>query len=477
MNTRQFPRFTFIVLVLTLLLMLSLAGCGSPPIQSPSSGPTSIVTIAGTPSPSIIVDTAGQTSAKNVILLIGDGMGLSQITLGRLYAGNKPLTLDSIDQVGTVSTYPTGSPKWITDSAAAGTALACGVKTYIGAIGVDADKKTVPNILELAKQGGKATGVISTMRITNATPACFTAHDDSRRDETDIALDQLALQPDIMMGGGLDMFLPKEQGGARQDARDLTAELRSAGYTFVTDDGGLQKASGKILGLFASGPMPYEIDRENGTPTLAAMTQKALSELSKNEKGFFIMVEGGRIDPACHAHDAATAGCEVVAFDQAVQAALDFAQKDGLTLVIVTADHETAGVGLGSDSQPMVFNYALLKGQKSSIFEVVSKIDFKAATPPDFGAILQDSFGLKDVTAQEKQALLDAYTKEKAGTSGATNKAFSIIMSARISIGFTAGEHTDTDVMVFSFGPGNDGLGHHIDNTDIFKCMKAVMGV
>ncbi len=478
MHTRIFSRRILVSLIITLILILSLAACDVPAVQSQEPSATPAPGITALPSPSVAVETAAPSGARNVILLIGDGMGLSQVTLGRLYNGNKPLAMDSLPQYGTAATTPNGSPKWITDSAAAGTALACGVKTYIGAIGVDPDKKTVPSILELARQGGRSTGVITTVRVTNATPACFTAHDSSRRNETEIALDQMALQPDILMGGGLDMFLPKTQGGAREDGRDLTVEARSAGYTLATNDAELQDASGRILGLFASGPMPYELDREDATPSLSAMTGKAITELSKNDKGFFLMVEGGRIDLACHAHDVATAGGEVLSFDRAVQAALDFAQKDGHTLVIVTADHETGGCAIGSDARPMEYAYGLLKGQKHSSGVAVSKyVDFKSAVPPDFGAILRDAFGLKDATDKEKQNLLNAYNREKAGSSGATAKAFSAVMTARVSAGWAASEHTGVDVMVFSFGPGSESLGHHIDNTDIFKCMKAAMGL
>ena len=281
---------------------------------------------------------------KNVILLIGDGMGLAQVTLARISSG-KPLAMDSMPVAGFAQTYSANSA--VTDSAAAGTALATGHRTNNGMIATLPDGKQVETILEVAEKLGKSTGIVSTVTITDATPAAFGSHATTRKDQSGIA-PQYLNKVEVILGGGKSFFIPKSQAGSkRTDERDVIGEAKKAGYEYVETRDALLAAKGnEILGLFENAEMTTEAPE----PTLAELTDKTISVLSRDKDGFFAMIEGGQIDRKCHANDAPGATKQVLDFCSAVSKALDFARKDGNTLVIVTADHETGGLTvLGSE--------------------------------------------------------------------------------------------------------------------------------
>ncbi len=291
------------------------------------------------------------TTIRNVILCIGDGMGLSQVALARARAaglGGK-LTIERLPVTGLVRTHSADS--CVTDSAAAATALACGVKTKNGMIGVTPDEQGYASILEAAQGAGMATGVVVTSTVTHATPASFTAHVKSRKMEDKIAEQLLAHRVNVIFGGGSKFFLPKsDHDSARKDEADLMASAREAGYLCIETAEELRAARGpSVLGLFQLDALKTR----GPEPSLAALTQKAIQVLKRvnresleKRSGFFLMVEGSQIDWACHANDARAAVRQVLLFDQAVEAAVDFALRDGHTLVIVTADHETGGLTL-----------------------------------------------------------------------------------------------------------------------------------
>ena len=294
-------------------------------------------------------DSGKDQSAKNVILLIGDGMGSAHRTAARLYSVGRDgnLAMDTLPMGGMARTWSTESV--VTDSAAAGTALATGVKTYNKAIGVDPDGKSVPTILEKAQTAGKSVGLITTSFLADATPAVFAAHNPNRDDYLGITLDMFNHTVDVLMGGGEDYFLPTgtkscfSGEGARTDQRNLIDEAVANGYTHVCDAAAFDAVdpgtTDKLLGTFADKLMarPY-------APTLAQMTDKALAVLSKDSDGFFLMVEGAQIDKAAHANDALDTLDDTVTFDKAVEVALAFQAKHPDTLVIVTADHATGGL-------------------------------------------------------------------------------------------------------------------------------------
>jgi len=281
-----------------------------------------------------------QDLPKNIILLIGDGMGLAQVQAA-LTANGNTLNIERCEITGLSKT--SSSDSYITDSAAGGTAMACGVKTYNGAIGVDASGNIVKSILEYAEDNGLATGLVATSTITHATPASFIAHDASRGNYEAIARDFLDTDIDVFIGGGLNHF------NARKDGEDLISSFRDNDYQVALNVNDLKSiTNGKIAALLDSTAMPRVIDGRGDMLTMS--TIKAIEILSKNDKGFFLMVEGSQIDWGGHDNDIEYVVSELIDFDKSVGAALDFAEKDGNTLVIITADHETGGLTiLGED--------------------------------------------------------------------------------------------------------------------------------
>ncbi len=274
---------------------------------------------------------------RNIILMIGDGMGLSHI-YAAMTANGGHLYLENFRSIGFSKTY--SSDNYITDSAAGGTALSSGIKTYNGVIGVDPQKKPVPNIRELAESKGLKTGLVSTSAITHATPASFIAHVGSRSSYEDIAADFLKTGIDVFIGGGIQNF------EERKDGRNLSSELSAKGYQVVYDIENIQKVkSGKLAGFTASQhnpPMP-----ERGEMLVPA-TQTAINLLSQGKKGFFLMVEGSEIDFLGHENKTPGVILETLDFDRAVGAALKFAVSNTETLIIVTADHETGGMTINN---------------------------------------------------------------------------------------------------------------------------------
>ena len=272
---------------------------------------------------------------KNIILFIGDGMGVSQVFAG-ITANQGQLFIENCRHIGFSKTQ--SSDDYVTDSAAGGTAIASGVKTYNGAIGVDADTIPVNTILEEAEEEGLATGLVSTSAITHATPASFIAHQPNRGMYQEIAADFLETDIDVFIGGGLSHFI------ARKDGRNLIKELQDKGYTVENDFNKISKIKkGKLAGLTAQVHNPRIAEREDMLPKA---TQTAINVLDNTDKSFFLMVEGSQIDWGGHANSTTYIVEEMLDLDQAVGKALAYAAKDGETLVIVTSDHETGGMAL-----------------------------------------------------------------------------------------------------------------------------------
>lgn len=279
---------------------------------------------------------------KNVILMIGDGTGLAQLSSGQLNLVGKEglLYLQTLPVTGLVKTY--SADNLITDSASGATAYSCGVKTDNGMIGQLPDGRACKTLLELAEAKGMSTGLVSTSGVTHATPASFGAHVPSRNMQAEIAAQYLDTGSEVILGGGQEYFIPQNQEGSnRSDDRNIISEFEAKGYNYISTADQLSSiSSDKLLGLFSISGMPSE-DR---SPTLAQMSKKAIDILSKDEDGFFLMIEGSQVDWGGHDNDAQYVLREVKDYDAAVKEVLDFAVQDGETLVVLTADHETGGM-------------------------------------------------------------------------------------------------------------------------------------
>jgi alkaline phosphatase len=301
---------------------------------------------------------------KNIILFIGDGMGVSQLTAAKYVKGE--LEMERLPIGGLATTHC--SDRFVTDSAAGGTALATGQKTSYHTVSQTPDGKPLKTALEIAEEKGKATGLVCTSAITHATPASFSAHVAKRSMQPEIAEQIAAKEIEVLFGGGLGFFLPQsEKGSLRKDDKDVRASLEKWVPVIMTkEEFNDLETPERIAGLFAPNGLPKVSG--NRIP-LEAMTRKAIEILSKDKQGFFLMVEGSQIDWACHAHDTDHIFAEMLDFDAAIGAGLDFAEQDGDTLVIVTADHETGGFSVlgGSVAGNAVTNTAFATGGHSAV--------------------------------------------------------------------------------------------------------------
>lgn len=272
---------------------------------------------------------------KNVILMIGDGMGLTQISTAWV-ANRGDLNLTKMPFTGLVRTY--AANKLITDSGAAGTAMATGQKTNYHSVGVDVNGNPLPSLTDLANAKGLSTAVVVTCGLTDATPAAFCANNVDRDMEEDLAADFLDCNVDFILGGGRDKFIK------RADGRDLMKEMEEKGYQVTRSwDETSRIYSGKVFAVLEDGQLPMA---EKRGEIWQHASLKAIEMLSKNEKGFFAMLEGSRIDDCGHWHDIPKLMGEIFDFDQTIGKVLQWAEKDGETLVIVLADHETGGLTL-----------------------------------------------------------------------------------------------------------------------------------
>ncbi|WP_341501843.1 alkaline phosphatase [Gallaecimonas sp. GXIMD4217] len=405
---------------------------------------------------------------KNIIFMIGDGMGPAYPAAYRYFADDPatPRVENTVfDEmlVGMATTYPDEPDTIVTDSAAAATALATGHKSYNGAIAVDRQKQPLATLLELAKQRGLSTGLAVTSQVNHATPAAFMAHNESRRNYDAIAdayLDERINgkpKADLLLGGGLKFF--------KREDRDLVAEFMALGYGFVDSAESLGKADRlPLLGLFGDVALPSAIDDQKG-PRLAAMTAKAVTLLDDNPKGFFLLVEGSQIDWAGHDNDIVTALHEMADFAAAIRWARDYARENQDTLVVVTADHGTGGLTLGADGKYQWRADFLRQIPHSP--RRAAKLLLAADEPrARLGGILGFA-----PSREEAEAVLDA----RDDGPDALARAIKTLIDKRSLTGWTTSGHTAIDVPVYAFGPGAETLGKVMDNTELSQRLLALM--
>ncbi len=461
-----------------------------------AAGPGAPYAVYGTDGPPA---TAQKGTSKNVILLIGDGMGVSHITAARarFYGANGKLNMEKLPALGSVSTYavkrkkqigdPT-TPDLVTDSASAGTAWSSGVKTYNAAIGKDAAAQTVRTLMEEAKARGMRTGNVTTSEITDATPAAQFSHANLRGcqgpdfsatacEPGDVPIaEQIASNntADVILGGGLSRFEPDDQALMKTNGYtvlgsfgDPALAAQTATTQKVPTGADLAAVSGRdarVIGLFNRGNLTVEKSKKDAPtsvqalePTLPQMTEKAITLLANSrqgeKQGFFLQVEGALIDKRSHANDAAQTLGEMKAFDDAVAAAVEYAEKDGNTLVIVTADHECAG------------------------FNIISQDSFtnaEATSPPsnvDSGNTANNSTpsrptgGTKD-PARSSFAPATFRTADDAATVKDGDPAASLWLT------YLSGNHTGANVNLYAYGKGSARFQGSFDNTDIYTKMK-----
>src|SRR5215211_292744 len=381
--------------------------------------------------------------AKNVIIFIGDGMGTSHRDLIR-YATvgtERQLAMDSMPYAGRSETSPLDPEAFVTDSAAGGTAIATGVKTFNGAVGIDADENPVPTVLERASQAGKATGLVTDSQVTDATPASFGAHIADRDKQSEIARQYIQeSKPDVILGGGEDYWYPEGDPGAYPDEPkvdleeksigtegDLVRKAQEGGYEYVTDASGLRAASGPLLlGLFANEEMFQQAPEGEGAlydppVSLPEMTQKAIEILSQDPEGFFLMVEEEGIDEMAHQSNAELVIESGQQLDEPVKVGQNFAAGDPDTLVIVASDHETGSLAI----------------------EDTNEIQSDPAYPNESGAGQTAEDGPFRVADSDKMFLVD----------------------------WTTTNHTAEDVPVTAMGPGGQNLVGVYQNTHIHDAM------
>jgi alkaline phosphatase len=446
--------------------------------------------------------------AKYVFYFIGDGMAMSQITSTEIFKGTltskepmnkEKLSFSVFPNQGMQATHSTNS--FITDSAAAGTALASGHKTDNDVLGVDPTNKIkYKTMAEMAKEKGMKVGIVTSVSIDHATPAAFYAHESSRNNFYEIGMSMANSGFDYFAGGGL-----LEPTGKKKDKTNVLDIAKQNGYKIVNDQNAIMKLSkndGKVIAfssdLAADEAMQYDIDRKDRI-SLADYTKKGI-ELLDNPNGFFMMVEGGKIDWSAHANDAATTVRDVMSLNDAIMEALKFyAQHPAETLIVVTGDHETGGmtVGFAGTKYSTAFDKI---GKQTLSFEEFDKaikgyresVGTNGANLEDWLPILSEKFGLKDLSEYEKSRLKDSLAASMMDPKKRSKdeqtyllyggyEPFSItvthILNQKAGIGWTTYAHTGVAVPVFAQGVGGELFQGSYDNTDIAKKVMNIMGL
>ncbi len=440
-----------------------------------------------------------QGTPKYVFYFIGDGMGVNQVNGTEMYLaelqgriGVEELCFTQFPVATTARTF--SATNTITDSSAGGTAIACGVKSYNGAIGVDVNKQPVTSVAEQAKRSGFKVGITTSVSVDHATPAAFYAHQLDRNMYYEIARDLPRADFDFYAGSG---FLRPNRSHDHKDTLDIFPIIEEAGYTIARgyqDFKAKEKEAQKMVLIQEKGAdinaLPYAIDQKEGDLTLAEITESAISFLTKdNKKGFFLMVEGGKIDWACHANDGATAFHEVVDMDNAVKVAYEFYKKHPKeTLIVITADHETGGLGLGRRGYQL--NLKALQYQKVSqdkLSDAISNLRKEKenqTTWEDVKQLLGEKMGFfKEIKLswEQERKLRDEYQEsfvrhkvvyaqsEYSRSEPMASKAKEIINEIA-QVGWTTGDHSAGLVPVFAIGAGSQFFqGQIMDNTEIPK--------
>ncbi len=450
--------------------------------------------------------------AKYVFLFIGDGMGLPQRMAATQYT-QKTLAMDTFQAQGITTTH--AADRFITGSAASATALAAGAKTNIGMIGMTPDQRHVRTIAEIAKANGMKVGIVSSVSIDHATPAAFYAHVPKRSQYYDIDLAIAKSGFDFFGGGGLKDPANKKGNATTFKGNALDA-IKKAGYQVVDNKDDFKKlspADGKVLAYNAwlqdGKALPYAMDMTAKDITLPEFTAKAI-EMLDNKKGFFLMVEGGKIDWACHANDAAASIHNTLAFDQSVKLAMDFAQKHAdETLIVVTGDHECGGLTLGFAGTKYASHFDILSHQKVSFTKFTDDIlagyikeNAGSCKLEDIKPMITENFGLKFkgdpkadqlvLTAAEIAQVEDAFMRSLVGEKAHSKNqetyllyggydplavTLTHLLNQKAGLGWTSYKHTGVPVSTSAAGVLAETFNGYYDNTDVALKIMRAMGI
>jgi hypothetical protein len=452
-----------------------------------------------------LVSTVWAQQAKYVFYFIGDGMGVNQVNGTEMYLaeqegriGVKPLLFTTFP-AGTMATTFSATNS-VTDSSAAGTALATGEKTYNGAVSMDDDKNVLSTVAERAKKAGRKVGIATSVSVDHATPAAFYAHQPNRSRYYEIALDLPKAGFDFYAGSG---FLKPTTTADKKEAPNVFPIIEEAGYTIARGlDEYKEKAADakKMILIQKEGAepscLPYAIDHEEGDLTLPEITESAVSFLSKgNKKGFFLMVEGGKIDWACHSNDPVTVFEEVIDLDNAVRVAYEFYKKHPKeTLIVVTADHETGGMGLGIGKYELHLKSLLNQKQSQDLLSKaitdLRKDKAGKASWNEIKDLLTEKMGFwkeLPLTWEQEKMLRDEYEQSfvknkvvfEESLYARTEPLAAVarkVMSQIAMVGWTSSSHTAGYVPVFAIGAGADLFTGKMDNTEIPKRIAKAAG-
>lgn len=421
--------------------------------------------------------------AKNIIFLVSDGMSTGTLNMADLYLSRKTgkgsnwLQLYKDQRISRALMDTASASSIVTDSSAGSSSWGGGVRVKNGVLNIAPNgDKPIP-IWQKFKKAGKMAGCVTTVPITHATPAGFCVNNDSRNAQQDIAEDYLRLGFDIMMGGGSNYFSAE----ARKDKKDMYGEYRAKGWTVARTRNEMMAAGNDkpVLGVFADDALPYTIDRRSSkqltdtTPTLAEMAQKAIDHMRGHKNGFVLQVEAGKVDWGAHANDIGALLYDQVAFDEAVKVAIDFAEKDGETLVIITTDHGNANPGViyGKDANA---NFDSLQKFTQTNEWILNEIkpNFTATQVRDL-VQQANSHTISDEEAKTILSYYDGLHKEE----GLYNykklpyKAFAEMQKARTSVGWISMDHSADYVELAMFGPGSQLLKPFVKNIDLHYLM------
>ena len=425
---------------------------------------------------------------KNIIMVIADGMGPAYTTAYR-YFNDNPAT-ELIEEtifdrlfIGTSSTYPASTSGLVTDSAASATALASGVKSYNGAIGLDVNKKRVQTVLEFAKIQGKKTGIVVTSQINHATPAAYLAHNESRQNYNAIAdsyIDE-GIKADVYFGGGWQYFL-------RED-RNLIDEFKASGFQYIDSYKSLANLNvdKPVIGLFDHVGLPWALD-DSDPHRLSTMTKAAIKQL-ENDQGYFILIEASLIDWAGHDNDIAGAMAEMTDLAITMQYLEKYSEQHPDTLIILTADHSTGGLTVGANG---IYEWKpeILRAMNQSPKAIATLLSKSTITQHHLSKLLNFTVTESEV-ALIKKAKTDAIAQlanyeqldeddrvkiKKPSKSRIISGAITKLIDLRTNTGWTSGGHTAIDVPVHALGKNSEMFAGHLDNTDIAQNIFKLLG-